>query len=209
MKKSVKIAVNFLKLQYYPHLVLSLLLCLCSGFVVSFRNLTASQSAKVIEMYVIFVGIVLLTPLFMPEQDKEIFNVIKTKKTPMWQIYTIRLIIAVSLCIAIVAAFLYVLDNSNSTVEFTKMWLGGVSEVIFLGSIGYAVSGITNQVILGYMASIMYYMVNMGASNKFKKLGLFQMAKGNYDFTSFMFVIAVVLLLAGIVIREERSKVRG
>ena len=209
MRKNIKIAASFLRFQYYPHLLLTLLLCLYAGFVVSFRNLTAGQSAKVIEMYVIFVGILLLTPLFMPEQDKEIWRLTQTKKTPMWQTYVIRLVIAVLLCMGIVAVFLSIIKGSNSQVEFTKMWLGGISEVIFLGSIGYVVSGITNQVVLGYMAAVMYYAVNIGAHDKFKALGLFQMAAGTYDFTGWMLAAAGVLLVAAIVIREQRSRVRG
>ncbi|MDD3279202.1 MAG: hypothetical protein PHG16_10045 [Lachnospiraceae bacterium] len=127
----------------------------------------------------------------------------------MWQIYVIRLIIALTLCLGIMAVFLSIIKGSNSEVEFIKMWMGGISEVIFLGSIGYAVSGITNQVALGYMAAVMYYAVNIGAHDKFKKLGLFQMASGTYDFAGWMLAAAGVLLVAGIVICEERSRVRG
>ena len=209
MRKSIKIAVDFLRFQFYPHLLLTLLLCLCSGFIVSFRNLTAGQSAKIIEAYVIFVGIILLTPLFMPEQDKEIWQLIQTKKTPMWQIYVIRLVIAVLLCMVIVAVFLSIIKGSKSEVDFTRMWLGGISEEVFLGSIGYIICGITNQVVLGYMAAVMYYVVNIGAHDKFKKLGLFQMVAGNYDFIGWMLLATGVLLIAGIVIREERSRVSG
>lgn len=205
MEKISKLLAGFLRFQYYPHLLLALVYCLVSQYFVSFRNLAEYQSAKVLEMYVIFLGIILLTPLFMPEQDREIWRLEQTKKTPLWQLYGLRLLVAVLLIVGIVTGFLLVMQQSNSEVPFQKMWLGALGEVIFLGSIGFCVSGITNQVILGYMLAVTYFAVNIGKSKVFGQLALFQMMKGEYDFAGWMFLAAAVLFIAGIVIRESRK----
>lgn len=206
MEKNVKLGINFIRFQYMPHLLLVLVFCLGSGFVVSFRNLAASQSAKVMEMYVIFIGILLFTPLFMPEQDREIWQLEQSRKTPMWQLYSIRILLATVMLLAIVSVFVGVLWSQGSEIEVWSLWSGSVCEILFLGSIGFAVSGMTNQVILGYMAAVMYYAVNIGNSKIFGPFALFQMSRGNYDFRMEMLLITVVLLTAGIVIRERRSK---
>lgn len=209
MRKNIKIATTFLLFQFYPHLILTLAFCLISGCFVSFQNLAADQSAKVLEMYVNFVGIILLTPLFIAEQDKEIWRLEQTKKTPMWQNYLVRLVMSLIIGATIVTIFLYILKGSDSVVYMKDMWIGGVSEVFFLGSIGFFVSGITNQVVLGYMAAVMYYAINIGAHDKFGQLALFQMTRGEFDFAGWMSLVTVILLAAGIIIREWRSHLRG
>ena len=65
-------------------------------------------------------------------------------------------------------------------------------------------SGITNQVILGYMVSVLYFMVNIGGSKYLGKFALFQMMKGSYDFAALMLPVAFLLLAGGIVLRERR-----
>ena len=84
-----------------------------------------------------------------------------------------------------------------------RLWLGSFAEIFFLGSIGFFVSGITNQVILGYMVSVIYFMVNIGGSKYLGKFALFQMMGGNYDFVPVMLTAAAVLAASGILLREQ------
>lgn len=203
MEKNIKLGMDFIRFQYFPHIFLTLVFCLASIGFVSFRNLDVLQSAKVMERYVMFIGAMLLIPLFMPEQDKEIWQLEQTRKTSMWQLYLVRLVLAVVCVLVIVTTFLLILENSNSEVYFGKMWCGAVCEILFFGAIGYFVSAVTNQVIMGYMASAVYYAVNIG-KNVFGKLALFQMMKNQYGFAGYMLLGAVLLIVAGILIRERK-----
>ena len=74
MEKYLSAGSSFVRRQYAPHLLLTLLFALMSGFFVSFRNLDGVQAAKVMELYASFGGILLLTPLFLPEQNREIIR---------------------------------------------------------------------------------------------------------------------------------------
>ena len=85
MQKYLKIGISYLRGQYLPHLLLTLLFCLASVGFMSFQNLAVEQSAKVLEMYVSLAGIFLLTPLFMPEQNQDIWQLEKSKATPTTQ----------------------------------------------------------------------------------------------------------------------------
>ena len=73
---------SFIRRQYAPHLLLALLVLLMSGFFISYRNLDAGQAAKVMEVYAAFGGILLLTPLFLPEQNREIWLLKRSKAMP-------------------------------------------------------------------------------------------------------------------------------
>ncbi len=206
MERYLSVGSNFLRRQYLPHLLITLLLCIMSGFFVSFQNLSPEQAAKVMEMFVIFTGILLFTPLFMPEQNREIWLLEKSKQTPLWQLYLVRILEALVLLAVIVTVFIGVLSLGNSEFEAGKLWLGSFAEILFLGAVGFCVSGITNQVVLGYMVSVLYFVGNIGGSKYFGKLALFQMMKGDFTFMPWMMTGAVILLAAGIVIREKMNQ---
>lgn len=206
MERYLSVGNSFLRRQYLPHLLVTLLFCIMSVFFVSFQNLSPEQAAKVMEMFVIFTGILLFTPLFMPEQNREIWLLEKSKQTSLWQLYMVRILEAFVLLAVIVTVFIGILSLGNSEFEAGKLWLGSFIEILYLGAVGFFVSGITNQVILGYMVSILYFVGNIGGSKYFGKLALFQMMKGNFTFLPWMLAGAVVLLAAGIVIREKMNQ---
>lgn len=206
MERYLSAGSSFFRKQYLPHILVTLLFCLLSGFFVSFRNLPAGQAAKVMEMFAAFTGILLFTPLFMPEQNREIWLLEKSKRTSMWQLYLIRIFQAVVLLAVIVTGFLVVLSMGNSQFDTANLWIGSFCEILYLGAIGFFISGITNQVVLGYMVSVVYFVSNIGGAKYFGRLALFQMMKGNFDFVPVMVVTAVILLAGGIIIRENWKK---
>ncbi|NBH15645.1 hypothetical protein D3Z36_16165 [Lachnospiraceae bacterium] len=206
MERYLKVGGSFIRRQYAPHLLLVLFFCCMSAFFVSFRNLDARQAAKVMEMYVAFVGILLLTPLFMPEQNGEIWLLKKSKAMPLWQLYLIRLLLAVTLLAMVVTIFAQLMRGNGSVFSFGQLWLGSFTEILFLGSIGFFMSAATNQVVLGYMGSVLYFMANIGASKYLGHLGLFQMMKGEYNFIPVMFTAAMVFLAGGIFVRDVFNK---
>lgn len=206
MERYLNAGSSFVRRQYAPHLALTLLFCCMSGFFVSFRNLGAEQAAKVMEMYVAFTGILLLTPLFMPEQNREIWLLEKSKAMPMWRLYLMRVVEAVVCLAFIVTVFIQVMKQGDSQFPVGDMWSGSFCEILFLGSIGFFVSGITNQVVLGYMVSIVYFLANIGAAKYLGKFALFQMMRGTYDFVWILLTAAIVLIVGGIVLREKLNR---
>ena len=207
MEKFVSLEISFVKKHYFKHILLALLFAILSGAVVSFKNLNELQSARVMEMYVSFLGIILFTPLFMPEQDREIWRLEQSKKLSVVNLYILRILTAVIFLLATVSIFIIIMRQNNCEFPVFKLWISSACEMLFLGSIGFFVSAVTNQVVLGYMAAIMYYMINFGATEYLKKLALFQVMRiGKYDFWYYMLAVSVLLFAAGISIREIRSK---
>lgn len=169
----------------------------------SFRNLEDAQAAKIVEQYLILVGMVLLTPLFMMEQDTDIWQLERTKFMTMWKQYLVRLILAVFTLSMVAGGFLLFLKLENTSLAVNKLFIGGFGEMLFLGSLGYFASAVTNQVVIGYMLAVIYYVANIGGAKYFGKMALFQMSKGTYDFAIWMYIGAVCLITAGILIREK------
>lgn len=202
MERYVNVAGKFLFQQYLPHIVAAVGLCLLSGGFMSFHNLEEAQAAKIIEQYLILIGMLLFTPLFMAEQDIDIWQLERTKSMPMWKQYLIRLFWAVLSLGIIAGGFFLFLKSQNETLVMDKLFAGGFAELLFLGSVGYFASAVTNQVVIGYMMAVIYYVINVGGAKYLGKLALFQMTKGTYDFAGWMYLVAICLIAAGILIRE-------
>lgn len=203
MEKYLRIAGKFLTKQYFPHILIALLLCFISGGFMSFRNLDMSQAAKIMEMYVAFFGILFFTPLFIPEQDREIWALEKSKMLPMWKLYLVRMAEAVLLLVLFVTIFVLMVLNGSRGIDGWELWLNSFCEILFLGSIGFFVSAVTNQAVLGYMVSIIYFAANFGGRKYFYKFALFQMMEGKTDFWEYMLLGAVIFLGTGVLIREK------
>ena len=77
-----------------PLLVCTLLL-LGSPFVVGIENLTEPEVAKVTEYYLVFLGIILLPPVFLAEQNRDIRELVTSKYTPVAAVYSVRIVQAI------------------------------------------------------------------------------------------------------------------
>lgn len=205
MERIAKTGISFIKNSYVPHLLVTLLFCLFSGGLMSFRNLGESQAAQVMEMYVAFAGILLLTPLLLPEGNREIWQLERSKEMPMWQLYLPRILTALAVMLVLVIIFPLVMKQEGSTFDYGKLWAGSFAEMLFLGSIGFAVSAVTNQTVLGYMLAVIYYAANMGAGKYFGKFALFQMMRGSYDFVGWMAAVSLVLIVGSVILREQMN----
>ena len=203
MEKYIKLTVSFVKRQYYPHLLLLFLFVALSGGFVSFRGLESQQAAKVMEMYAAFTGILLFTPLFMPEQDREIWDLERGKGTPMWKNYFLRFILALIVCFLVITLFISFMIRGGSEFEIFSLFRGACCEIFFLGSIGFFASAVTNQVVIGYMFAVIYYALNIGGGKYLENFALFQMMKGEYGTWMHWLLGATVLFVLGIVIREK------
>lgn len=155
------------------------------------------------EMYAAFTGILLLVPLFMPEQNRELWLLEKSKATPLWSVYGIRLLAAAAALALVVTVFLQLMEQGNSQFDGRALWVGSFCEIFFLGSIGFFVSGVTNQAVLGYMVSVVYFFANIGGSEYLGDFALFQMMKGDYGFAAPMAGAAAALVAGGIWLRER------
>lgn len=209
MEKYAKLTVSFMKRQYYPHLLLTVLFAACSGGFVSFKGLEAFQAAKAMEMYVAFAGILLFTPLFMPEQDKDIWELERSKGMPMWKVYLPRFLLALVCCLSVIALFLGMMVNGGGEFEAFPLFRGACCEILFLGSIGFFVSAVTNQAVIGYMLAVIYFTVNIGGGKYLGNFALFQMMKGEYGTWMYWLLAAAALFPAGVAVREKLAVRNG
>lgn len=203
MGNYVKTILNFIRYHYLPHLCGAALLVLCAGAVLSFCNLDTAGAAKVMERYGVLAGILLFTPLFVPESDMEIWQLEASRYLPMWKLYLGRLFPAVCMLAAVVSILILRLLAGGSVFPVWLLWRGAFCEALFLGGIGCFAAAVTNQVVLGYMVSVLYYAVNIGIANRLGKFGLFPVCRGDEGTWPWLFGAAAFLTAGGIWLREQ------
>ena len=205
MEKYIKLTVSFVKRQYYPHLLLTFLLVAISGGFVSFKGLGQAQAAKVLEMYAAFVGIVLFTPLFMPEQEKEIWDLERSRAMPGWKLCLPRIALAFLVCILTIYLFVALMERGGGDFDAGILFRGACCEILFLGSVGFFVSAVTNQAVIGYMAAVVYYATNIGGGKYWGRFALFQMMQGEYGSWGYWLAGAAALFILGVLLREKMA----
>ncbi|MCM1090632.1 MAG: hypothetical protein NC092_14105 [Butyrivibrio sp.] len=166
-------------------------------------GLTEQEAALPLEMLVSWVGAVLLTPVFLPEQNREIRDVVRSKRTDYVVICAIRAgysVAGVVLCVSLYVGLLKI----NECQVSGRLLFGAVATALFLGAVGMLAAALSDNAAVGYMAAMMYYLVNYGLREKLGVFYLFGMRGGEYAGKGWLVVGAVCLM--GVALRNGCKK---
>lgn len=181
---------------------------LVTASVFNLSALTAKEAAKPLEFFLCFTGVMLLTPICYPEQDHELRDVICSHKMSYSFLCVLRLIYSLVFLVLVEAVFVGLLKSGESVVTPNHLF-GGVATAVFLGAIGFFVAGVTDNVTLGYMAAMLYYLLSYGVKKKLGKFYLFYMCAGLFEEKKWLFHGAVVLILLTFLFMKLRRKKLG
>ena len=148
-----------IKRNALPHILAAAALTLTVPLVFSLTSLSAPLSAQPLEMYLSLTGTLLLTPVFLPEQNEDIRDVVRVRRMSYLTVCAMRIAY-----LTIIAAVLYGvitvgLVRGESTVTEAH-YFGGLFTALFLGSVGVAGSAIGGNTVIGYMASFLFFSAN-------------------------------------------------
>lgn len=195
MEKYLQIGKYNLKYNIPLHFLVCILLLLISPLLLGLHNLDKFQTAKVLEMYVAFAGIILLPPVFLPDQNKDIRELLGTRTLSQAVVYIVRVLQAVVLLMAMVLIFIGVLKMGNCEFPATLFFLGTMSEILALGGIGMLFYSLSDQVVAGYMIPLLYYLISYGSKNKYLgKFYLFSMSEGRYDEKIYLAAAGIIFI---------------
>lgn len=194
-----------LKHNILLHLLVCVLLLGLSPLLMGVANLGQQDTAKVLEMYVALIGIVMLVPIFLPEQDQNIRDLVYTKYMKSQLVYKLRILGNVLILMIFLAFYIVMLEKNNCEFPVVKYYFGTLAEMLFLGGMGLFFYGLTDNLVIGYMIPIFYYIVAIGSGAKYLKLFYpFSMVMGSYDEKVWLFLAGVVLIVSGIWFRCRR-----
>lgn len=200
-----KILLVNIKHNFIYHLILALIIILLIPKIVGITALDYISSMKVTEMFLVFIGAVLLTPIFLPEQDKGIRDTVYSKKVSFIAVYFIRVLISCIALFIMVTAFVSVMKYNECDVNFTHI-ISGFTSALFLGSLGLFVSGLTGNTVLGSMSCMIYYVFNVSLGKKLGIFNLFSMYMGGSISGKFILILLSALIISiGFMIVRERK----
>ena len=206
MERYVVVARENQKHNLWIPFLICILLLIVSPLFLGIENLTEPETAKVLEYYAVFISIILLPAVFLPEQDKDIRDLLSSKYMPVAKLYGIRMTQAIIYLMLLLGIYMCVLKAGNCEFAFLKLYMGELATMVFLGGMGIFFYALTDQVVVGYMIPLLYYMLNITISpNKIKAFYLFSMSIGKYEWKWTLGIAGVVLLAAGIAIRSKRK----
>jgi hypothetical protein len=138
LRKCSFIAKFNLRYHFLVHFAASLLLLCLAAVIFGISNLDAAASAIPLEMFVTFIGIVLLTPVFMPEEPQEIRELIESKHTAQTAIHSVRLVYSSVIMLVMSAGFACMMNFNGSSFPLLKYIAGTFSGAFSLGLLGYS-----------------------------------------------------------------------
>lgn len=204
MTKLVYVVKKNIRHELMIHLSLAIVLCLLVPMVFSLNDLDQYLASLPLETIVILTGVVILVPLFLPEQDKAVFDVMYTKQTPPLYVNIVRTVYSILSVLLIPAVFLLAMHLLHSDVRMVH-YLGTVSSALFLGGLGALVFAVSNNISVSYMVPVIWYVMCMGAGKHLKMFDVMMMSHGKIDPKSLQLIIGLVLLAAAVIFKSSRK----
>lgn len=184
-----------LKHNFPVHFAAAVIIAMLTPVVFSISSLDSRASAQPIEMLLPFIGTILLTPIFLPEQNEEIRDVIRSKKTDYLLICAVRIVYSVLAVMLITGIFVLVMRYCECDVTW-KHFIGSFASSMFLGTVGFAFAGLSGSVSAGYMASFVYYAANIGLKDKLGICYLFSMYSGGELSDKYLLILLSAIIIA-------------
>jgi hypothetical protein len=80
VERYLNIAKVNLRFNLLPHIILATLMCVIAPGFMGTRYLDSYQVAKIVEVYLSLIGIVLLLPVFVPDMNRDIRDLLSSKR---------------------------------------------------------------------------------------------------------------------------------
>ena len=173
------------------------------------ENLEQNSVAKIMEIYLSLIGMILLIPTFLPDMNKDIRDLIYSKKEPVPVLHFIRVLEALVIMVVIGILFLYFLKSRNCQFPFGEMFYTFMANGVFLGGLGMFMFAVFDQAVFAYMIPLVYYVLNFGAGKK--QLGifwLFSMQAGSIEEKHYLMGFGILLLVGAVVIAKCKTLCR-
>ena len=187
--------------NFLLHYLAAIIVLLLTPAIFGVSRLDEVLAAQPLEIFLPLMGAILLPAVFMPEQNESIRDVVRSKKTAYLGVCFLRLILSVLLIAVLTGAFMLYMKNMDSKVSL-RLFAGSFATALALGSAGFFASAVSDNVIVGYMTSIIYYMANFGLKDKLKVFYLFSMSTGKFGDKHWLYILAAVLVAAGFAYRK-------
>ncbi len=179
-------------------ILISIIVCVVTPIMTGMENLdTSSEAAMPLEMFISLVGVTMLIPVFQPEQNVEINDLVSSKYFSAVKVYIVRILYSIALTALFVGLSALYMSMRNCEIS-ALLVLGTIADAVFLGSLGILASAVCNNTVIGYMLPLLYYTVNIGVGSKLGNFYLFSMSVENYGPKVWLFITGITFITLAI-----------
>ncbi len=194
------IAKSNLRHNFAPHFLLALVLLLLTPVLFGVANLDRMASAVPLEVFVSLTGIILLTPVFQPEQNPEIEETVQARFVSGVSVYLIRIAYSLAALTLLIGGFAAYMWFCGCAVD-RGLVCGAVSNAVFLGGLGMAAAAATCNTAVSYMAPMVYYALNFTGGGKLGVFYLFSMMSGSGSAKGWLFGAGAALIALSVLMK--------
>lgn len=206
MERYLKIGTVNVKHNLGLHILVCVLLALLAPLFMGTRNLQQADVAKIMEVYLSLIGIILLVPVFLPDMNRDIRDLIYSKKEPMPVLHFIRVLEALVVMAVIGILFLTLLKSEDCQFDLGNMLYTLMANGIFLGGMGMFAFAVFDQPVFAYMIPLVYYVMNYGAGkDKLGKFWLFSMQAGSIEEKHYLISFGIIFVVSAIVVGKVKT----
>lgn len=207
MKSSclAKVVFSDAKHNFLLHYLAAFGVLITAPIIFGLSELSERMSAQPMEIISAIIGITVLTPIFMPEQNLNIYDLVRSKKTSHTLVCFFRIICSLTVT-ALLSGGLALFMRYNSSDVGMKLYVSALSGAFAVGSLGLLVSSLSNNVIIGYMVSAMYFMGSMFLRNKLGVFDLFTISDGGDTVNIFLYFIFIIFTIIALIFRKRIFK---
>ncbi len=209
LAQGFEIAKTNWKHNLFSHFVLSVLFLVAAPVIMGVKNLEELQMARIVDFYLCFLGVLLFIPVFLPDANRDIRDLIASKKTPITAVRIVRLVQAFLAVSFLLLGFLIGLRIGNCHFSFGKFFYAALADCVAMGGLGLFFYSMSDQVVLAYMAPVIYYVASMGAGRKYLKGFWLMSLCGGGDVVSakdkvYILAAGAILMVAAFLIKWKR-----
>ena len=157
-----------------------------------------------LELIVSLIGIIMLTPIFAPEENSDLADLMLSKSFSYFKIIGFRVLYSFVMLVVFIGSFTVFLSYQHSDVTMMH-FLGTIASAIFLGGLGLCIAAICNHVIVGYMGAMLFYVMNFFSGDQLKGLYLFGMAEGSSYEKYWQALIGIFMI--GLAFLRKRNRI--
>lgn len=210
MSDKLEIYGNILKInlrrQYpWPALAAAALLIL-TKLIFNINALEGAAVAQPLEMLMVWIGPALLVPVFLPEQNPEIRDVVRVRKTSYLYICILRILYSALTVVLMTLLFTGIMKAGESQILPYHIW-GSICSALLLGALGLAAAGISGNAAGGFMVCMLYYLASYGMGRKLGVFSLFSMSKGQMSGKGWQLLTAIVLTVGALAVMRRRRQI--
>lgn len=198
------VSVN-LKHQFRGPFLAACVITLLTPVLFPVSALPAPASARPLEMFLLWIGAVLLTPICLPEQDGNIRDCVRVRKLDYYCVCFMRFIYSAVVLFILEGIFVLAMKFGECDVTLLH-FLGGSASALFFGCLGFFAAGISGNVIAGYMIQTVYYLMNYGLKDKMGVFYLFSMSAGSFREKWWLYLFSAVLVAGASVGMRMKDK---